>query len=63
MPSEHPSSPGRCPTLSAGTLILVRPGERVPLDGEVEAGSSALDESMLTGGWVGGWASKSGCGF
>ncbi len=29
--------------------ILVRPGERVPVDGEVLDGESAVDESMLTG--------------
>ncbi len=32
-----------------GDLILVRPGERVPVDGEVASGESAVDESMLTG--------------
>ena len=32
-----------------GELILVRPGERVPVDGQVVSGSSAVDESMLTG--------------
>ena len=32
-----------------GEILLVRPGERVPSDGEVIAGSSAVDESMLTG--------------
>jgi P-type Cu+ transporter len=32
-----------------GDLVLVRPGERLPVDGEVVAGSSAVDESMLTG--------------
>jgi Cu+-exporting ATPase len=32
-----------------GNTIVVRPGERVPVDGEVLAGSSAVDESMLTG--------------
>ncbi|HSJ23046.1 MAG TPA: heavy metal translocating P-type ATPase [Longimicrobiales bacterium] len=32
-----------------GDIVLVRPGERVPVDGEVVAGSSAVDESMLTG--------------
>ncbi|MDB4972527.1 MAG: putative cation-transporting ATPase [Myxococcaceae bacterium] len=37
------------PTLCVGDLVLVRPGERVPVDGEVTRGSSALDESMLTG--------------
>lgn len=35
--------------LAAGDLVLVRPGERVPTDGEVVRGSSAVDESMLTG--------------
>jgi P-type Cu+ transporter len=32
-----------------GDIVLVRPGERIPLDGEIVAGSSAVDESMLTG--------------
>jgi Cu+-exporting ATPase len=32
-----------------GDLVLVRPGETVPVDGEVESGASAVDESMLTG--------------
>ena len=32
-----------------GDEIVVRPGERVPVDGEVVSGSSAVDESMLTG--------------
>lgn len=32
-----------------GDLVVVRPGERVPVDGEIVAGSSALDESMVTG--------------
>ncbi|MFT3764290.1 MAG: heavy metal translocating P-type ATPase [Minicystis sp.] len=35
--------------LAAGDRIVVRPGERVPADGEVERGASAIDESMLTG--------------
>jgi P-type Cu+ transporter len=32
-----------------GDTILVRPGERIPTDGEVLSGSSSVDESMLTG--------------
>jgi Cu+-exporting ATPase len=32
-----------------GDIVIVRPGERVPVDGDVVAGSSAIDESMLTG--------------
>ncbi|MEO8478701.1 MAG: heavy metal translocating P-type ATPase [Gemmatimonadota bacterium] len=32
-----------------GELVLVRPGERVPVDGMIVTGHSALDESMLTG--------------
>jgi Cu+-exporting ATPase len=33
----------------SGDLIVVRPGERVPVDGDIVAGRSAVDESMLTG--------------
>jgi Cu+-exporting ATPase len=36
-------------TVEAGEIILVRPGERVPVDGAVVSGESAVDESMLTG--------------
>ena len=32
-----------------GDLVRVRPGEKVPVDGEITEGHSALDESMLTG--------------
>ncbi|MBA3456796.1 MAG: copper-translocating P-type ATPase, partial [Deltaproteobacteria bacterium] len=35
--------------LVAGDSILVRPGERLPADGTIVEGRSALDESMLTG--------------
>lgn len=32
-----------------GDVLVVKPGERIPLDGEVLEGASAVDESMLTG--------------
>ncbi|MFC1491405.1 heavy metal translocating P-type ATPase [Nitrospinota bacterium] len=32
-----------------GDIVLVRPGEKVPVDGEIVEGRSTLDESMLTG--------------
>lgn len=35
--------------LEVGDLLRVKPGERVPTDGTVEAGLSSVDESMLTG--------------
>jgi Cu+-exporting ATPase len=35
--------------LAVGDLVLVKPGEKVPLDGTVAEGDSSVDESMLTG--------------
>jgi len=32
-----------------GDVVLVRPGERIPLDGEIVFGATSLDESMVTG--------------
>ena len=54
-----------------GDLVIVRPGERIPVDGEVLDGSSFVDESMVTGepipvqkgqgaGVVGGTVNKTG---
>lgn len=33
----------------AGDILLVRPGEKIPVDGEVTEGSSSVNESMVTG--------------
>ena len=35
--------------VAIGDLVLVRPGEKVPVDGDITEGGSTLDESMLTG--------------
>jgi heavy metal translocating P-type ATPase len=35
--------------LAVGDLVRVRPGERIPVDGAVEEGASAVDESLVTG--------------
>ena len=32
-----------------GDIIIVRPGEKIPVDGEVTEGTSTVDESMVTG--------------
>ena len=32
-----------------GDIVLVRPGEKIPVDGNITKGSSAIDESMVTG--------------
>ncbi|MDQ0111115.1 Cu+-exporting ATPase [Paenibacillus harenae] len=33
----------------AGDIVIVKPGEKIPVDGEVVEGTSSVDESMLTG--------------
>ncbi len=36
-------------SVRVGDQVIVRPGERIPVDGEVVAGESQVDESLLTG--------------
>lgn len=36
-------------SIVVGDVLLVRPGEKIPTDGEIITGSSAVDESMMTG--------------
>ncbi len=35
--------------VEVGDLVVVRPGEKIPVDGVIREGASAVDESMLTG--------------
>ena len=35
--------------VETGDLVVVRPGEKIPVDGTIRSGSSSVDESMLTG--------------
>ncbi len=35
--------------VKVGDIILVRPGEKIPIDGKITKGASSVDESMLTG--------------
>ncbi|HEX4646510.1 MAG TPA: cation-translocating P-type ATPase, partial [Verrucomicrobiae bacterium] len=36
-------------SLQAGDLVVLKPGDRVPVDGEILEGNSTVDEAMLTG--------------
>lgn len=36
--------------IAVGDIVLIRPGEKVPADGQVISGLSSVDESMITGG-------------
>lgn len=35
--------------ISLGTHLIVKPGEKVPIDGRVVTGTSTLDQSLITG--------------
>ena len=35
--------------VQAGDILVVRPGEKIPVDGEIVAGHTTIDESMVTG--------------
>jgi len=35
--------------ISTGEVVVIKPGERVPLDGDIMGGSSSIDESAITG--------------
>lgn len=35
--------------INSGDLVIVRPGERIPVDGEISSGITQVDESMITG--------------
>ncbi len=35
--------------LNTGETVMIKPGEKIPVDGEVSEGTSAVNESMLTG--------------
>ncbi len=47
--ADGSSSPVNAKEVAVGSLILLRPGERVPLDAEVVSGDSYLDNSVITG--------------
>lgn len=48
-PADQNGKRVRVEEIAVGTLIQVRPGDRVPLDGTVESGTSAVDQASVTG--------------
>ncbi|MCK6445522.1 MAG: cation-translocating P-type ATPase [Planctomycetes bacterium] len=36
-------------TIAVGTILIVKPGESIPLDGVIEAGATSVDEAAITG--------------
>ncbi len=49
VPEDGREEEVRAEELAVGNLFLVRPGERIPTDGEIIEGASSLDESAVTG--------------
>jgi Cu+-exporting ATPase len=49
--------------VQVGDVIVVRPGERIPVDGLVREGASEVDESMLTGESLPAYKTVGGCVF
>lgn len=38
--------------VEVGDIIVIKPGEKIPVDGEVTEGRTSVDESILTGEWI-----------
>jgi Cu+-exporting ATPase len=53
MGNDNPGHPATvevpCDSLAVGDVVLVLPGDRIPVDGVVTGGRSIVDESSLTG--------------
>ncbi|WP_291379726.1 heavy metal translocating P-type ATPase [Demequina sp.] len=47
--SDGPTETVAIADLAKGDLVLVRPGGRVPADGDIRSGEASMDESMITG--------------
>ncbi|OYV23657.1 MAG: copper-transporting ATPase, partial [Acidimicrobiales bacterium 20-64-4] len=49
LPGERLTALRRWRPVRVGDVVVVRPGERIPVDGRVVQGGGSVDESMLTG--------------